>query len=67
MIRDFNINFNEKEISSIYQKIKDYPWNSIQDLEGWEHGTNKAYLKEFISLSIVPPKTKINLSELNIL
>ena len=46
MIRDFNINFNEKEISSIYQKIKDYPWNSIQDLEGWEHGTNKAYLKE---------------------
>ena len=46
MIRDFNINFNEKEISSIYQKIKSYPWNSIQDLEGWEHGTNKAYLKE---------------------
>jgi microsomal epoxide hydrolase len=46
MIRDFNINFNEKEISSIYQKIKDYPWKSIQDLKGWEHGTNKAYLKE---------------------
>ncbi len=46
MIRDFNINFNEKEISSIYQKIKDYPWNSIQDLEGWQHGTNKEYLKE---------------------
>ena len=46
MIRDFNINFTEKEISSIYQKIKGYPWNSITDLEGWEHGTNKTYLKE---------------------
>ena len=46
MITDFNVNFTEKEISPIYQKIKDYPWNSITDLEGWEHGTNKIYLKE---------------------
>ena len=46
MIRDFNINFTEKQISSIYQKIKNYPWNSISDLEGWEHGANKSYLKE---------------------
>ena len=46
MITDFNINFTEKEIPPIYQKIKDYPWNSIPDLEGWEHGTNKTYLKE---------------------
>jgi len=46
MITDFNVNFTEKEISPIYQKIKDYPWNSIPDLEGWEHGTNKTYLKE---------------------
>ncbi len=46
MITNFNVNFNEKEISSIYRKIKDYPWNSIHDLEGWEHGTNKTYLKE---------------------
>ncbi|MDC0250249.1 epoxide hydrolase [Candidatus Pelagibacter sp.] len=46
MITNFNVNFTEKEISPIYQKIKDYPWNSIPDLEGWEHGTNKIYLKE---------------------
>ena len=46
MITDFNVNFTEKEISPIYQKIKDYPWNSIPDLEVWEHGTNKTYLKE---------------------
>ncbi len=46
MIKEFNINFTEKEISLIYQKVKDYPWDSIKDLDGWEHGTNKKYLKE---------------------
>jgi len=46
MIKEFKVNFTEKEISSIYQKVKDYPWDSIKNLEGWEHGTNKQYLKE---------------------
>ena len=46
MIKEFNINFSEKEISLIYQKVKDYPWDSVKDLDGWEHGTNKKYLKE---------------------
>ncbi|MBD1138807.1 epoxide hydrolase [Pelagibacterales bacterium SAG-MED46] len=46
MIRDFNINFTEKEIFSVYQKIKDYSWDSISDLKGWDYGTNKVYLKE---------------------
>ena len=41
MIKEFNINFTEKEISLIYQKVKDYPWDSVNDLDGWEHGTNK--------------------------
>ena len=46
MIKEFNINFTKKEISLIYQKVKDYPWDSIADLEKWDHGTNKSYLKE---------------------
>ena len=46
MIRQFSVNFTEKEISLIYQKVKDYPWDSVKDLDGWEHGTNKKYLKE---------------------
>ena len=46
MIKEFNINFSDKEISSIYQKIKEYPWSSISNLDGWGHGTNKTYLKE---------------------
>ena len=46
MIKEFKVNFTEKEISLIYQKVKDYPWDSVKDLDGWEHGTNKKYLKE---------------------
>ena len=46
MIKEFNVNFTEKEISLVYQKVKDYPWDSITDLENWDHGTNKSYLKE---------------------
>ena len=46
MIKEFNVNFTEKEISSGLSKVKDYPWNSITDLENWDHGTNKSYLKE---------------------
>ena len=46
MIKEFNVNFTEKEISLVYQKVKDYPWDSIVDLENWVHGTNKSYLKE---------------------
>jgi len=46
MIKEFNVNFTEKEISLVYQKVKDYPWDSIADLENWDHGTNKGYLKE---------------------
>ena len=46
MMRDFKVNFTEKEVSSVYQKIKDYPWDTMPELDGWEHGTNKKYLKE---------------------
>ena len=46
MIKEFNVNFTEKEISLVYKKVKDYPWHSIVDLENWDHGTNKNYLKE---------------------
>ena len=65
MITNFNVNFTEKEISPIYQKIKDYPWNSIPDLEGWEHGTNKTYLKELCDYWINEFDWKKNEVEIN--
>ena len=34
MIKEFKVNFTEKEISLIYQKVKDYPWDSIKKFRG---------------------------------
>ena len=41
MIKDFIINVSDEQISNINSKIKSYPWSSIEDMEGWTHGTNK--------------------------
>ena len=46
MIKEFKINVSEEQISIINNKVKNYPWQSIEDMEGWIHGTNKTYLKE---------------------
>ena len=46
MIEKFKINIQEQKISSIYQKVKEYNWDVIANLQDWEHGTNKDYLKE---------------------
>jgi microsomal epoxide hydrolase len=46
MIKDFKINVSDDQISNINLKIKNYPWSSIEDIEGWVNGTNKNYLKE---------------------
>ena len=46
MIKDFKINVTESELSLVKTKIKNYPWSSTQDIDGWTHGTNKKYLKE---------------------
>ena len=46
MIKEFTINVSEEQISNINNKIKNYPWSSIENMNGWTHGTNKKYLKE---------------------
>jgi pimeloyl-ACP methyl ester carboxylesterase len=46
MIKKFSINISKKKLKSINQKILDYPWNTMPDLNGWKHGTNKSYLKK---------------------
>ena len=50
MIEEFKVNYTEKEISLIYQKVKDYPWDSVKNLDGWEHGTNKKYLNFMLQI-----------------
>ncbi len=46
MIKEFTIDINEDELTNIKSKIEHYPWSSIENMEGWIHGTNKKYLKE---------------------
>jgi pimeloyl-ACP methyl ester carboxylesterase len=45
MIKEFNISYSEKEILTIYNKIKDYPWQSMPSVDHWKYGTNYKYLK----------------------
>ena len=46
MIRPFKLRVPNKTINEIYSKVKKYPWSNIEDMYGWEHGTNLKYLKE---------------------
>ena len=46
MIRQFKLKIPIKTINHIYNKVKKYPWDQIQYMKGWEHGTNSQYLKE---------------------
>jgi len=46
MIKPFKLRVQNKKIKEIYRKVKKYPWANIQDMNGWEHGTNLKYLKE---------------------
>ena len=41
MIKNFKISISDEQISNINSKIKSYPWSSIEDMEGWLHGSNK--------------------------
>ena len=65
MIEEFKVNFTQKEISKIYKKIKDYPWDSIKNLDGWKHGTNKNYLKELCDYWITKFDWDKHQSEIN--
>ena len=46
MIKPFKLRIPNKTINKIYSKVKKYPWSNIQDMNGWEHGTNLKYLKK---------------------
>jgi microsomal epoxide hydrolase len=46
MIKPFKLRVSNKKIKEIYNKVKKYPWSNIQDMDGWEHGTNLKYLRK---------------------
>ena len=46
MIKKYKISVPKSTLSNIYRKVRNYPWNNIQKMEGWLHGTNHDYLKK---------------------
>ena len=46
MIKPFKLKVPNKKIKEIYNKVKKYPWSNIQNMNGWEYGTNFEYLKK---------------------
>ena len=46
MIKKFKVNVSIKTLNNIYKKVREFPFNDIQQMNGWLHGTNHAYLKK---------------------
>ena len=46
MIKKFSVNYSDKELSIIYDKIRNYPWQTMPNVDHWEYGTSHKYLKE---------------------
>jgi len=47
MIKPFTVSVPDSTLEEIYNKIKNYPWKEIPNLDGWEYGSNLNYMKEF--------------------
>ena len=45
MIKKYKISVPKSTLNNIYKKVRNYPWNNIQKMDGWLHGTNHDYLK----------------------
>ena len=45
MTKLFKLNVADSILKEINLKVKNYPWNLIQNVNGWEYGTNCNYLK----------------------
>ena len=46
MIKPYKISVSENILKNIYQKVKNYPWEDMPLLEGWNHGANIKYIKD---------------------
>ena len=47
MIKRFKLSVSKNTLNKIYSKIKNYPWENVKKLNGWDYGTNLSYLKNF--------------------
>ena len=46
IMKKFNIKINNKKIIDIKNKVKNFNWKKIKDIQSWDMGTNKSHLEE---------------------
>ena len=47
MIKPFKVSVPDSTLEKIYNKVKNYPWKEMSNLDGWEYGSNLNYMKDF--------------------
>ena len=65
MVKPFKINISEKIIQDINNKVKNYPWDDMINMDTWQHGTNLSYMKEISNYWIKNFNWKKHESEIN--
>ena len=46
MIKPYKISVPKSTLNNIYKKVRTYPWKMMQNVDGWEYGTNYNFLKK---------------------
>jgi len=46
-IKPFTINVPDKILEQFIARVRSFPWAAMVELDGWGHGTNLDYMKEF--------------------
>ena len=46
MIKPYKISVRKSTLNNIYKKVRAYPWKMMQNVNGWEYGTNYNFLKK---------------------
>ena len=46
MIKPFKIDIPDKELQNIYTKVKNYPWQSMPNVDHWEYGLSLIHISE---------------------
>ena len=65
MIKPFTLSVPDSTLEEIYNKIKNYPWKEMPNLDGWEYGSNLNYMKDFSKYWISNFDWKKQESEIN--
>ena len=50
MIKPYKISVPKSALNNIYKKVRSYPWKMMQNVNGWEYGTNYNFLKKYLNI-----------------